>query len=340
VALRYKQQMAASAVTHDFNLDPVTLMRFILEEEAVDGHDLSLILQSIAIITKVISSAIQKSGIKGLEGLQGNVNVQGEDQQKLDVLSNTAMVNILKSSKAVGLMISEEDEQPIVGNPLGEFGIAFDPLDGSSNIECNVAVGTIFAIYKSESGPIKLEDMLKPGRNLVAAGYVLYSSSTIMVLARQCDTGVQVFTLDPTLGEYIMTRRNWTLPEKPKTIYSINCGNSELWDDATKAFVNWAVTLPSPYSLRYIGSMVADVHRTLLYGGIFLYPADKKSKNGKLRLLYECNPMSFLLVKAGGAAHTGHTAVLDVVPTSIHQRCPVILGCKRDVDKFVSFCSL
>lgn len=232
-------------------------------------------------------------------------------------------------------MVSEENTDPIVTCSEdcmhAKYSVVFDPLDGSSNIECNVSVGTIFGIYETVGDTVGLMDVLQQGQKMVAAGYVLYSSSVVMVLS--VGQGVHSFTLDPNFGEFIMTHRNLRIPEAPKRIYSINCGNSEFWDDGTRAFVEWTKHQSKPYSLRYVGSMVSDVHRTLLYGGIFMYPRDTNNPDGKLRVLYECFPMAFLVEAAGGMATTGDMRILDIEPSDIHQRSPIFLGCKRDVEQ-------
>jgi fructose-1,6-bisphosphatase I len=214
----------------------------------------------------------------------------------------------------------------------GKYCVVTDPLDGSSNIDCNVSTGTIFGVYeKKVTGPGHLEDVLRPGTDLKAAGYCMYGSSTQLVLTT--GHGVNIFTLDPSIGEFILTDSDVKIPSKPKTIYSLNEGNSVYWYEPVSKFVQWCKeSKPSPYSARYVGSMVSDVHRTILYGGIFLYPADTKSPEGKLRLLYEGNPMSMIVEQAGGMSSTGKERILDIVPTKIHQRCPIMLGCKRDME--------
>ncbi len=233
----------------------------------------------------------------------------------------------------INTLISEENDDPIVVEDAShKYSVVFDPLDGSSNIDCGVAVGTIFGVYKYVKGG--LADVLRPGREMVAAGYTMYGSSTMLVMST--GHGVNGFTLDPEMGEFILTHPNMRVPERG-AIYSINEGNAGLWDEGTKNFIQ-EKKFPQkegvkPYSLRYIGSMVADVHRTLLYGGIFLYPADKKSKNGKLRLLYECFPMAYICEQAGGAATNGSKPILDIVPEGdIHGRSPIFLGSKLDVE--------
>jgi fructose-1,6-bisphosphatase I len=317
--------------------DPITLTRWILSEQGkhVEAKgDLTIILQSIQLACKVIANSVRKAGIAGLYGLEGAVNVQGEDVKKLDIVANDNFINALRYSKCISVMVSEEVPEPVHVEPslAGKYSVVFDPLDGSSNIDCNVSVGSIFGIYrKDEAGPGTIGDVLQAGNKLVAAGYAMYGSSTQMVLT--LGDSVNIFTLDPSMGEFILTDANVRIPEKPKTIYSINEGNWSSFDDVTKQFITRCKeAAPKPYSLRYVGSMVADVHRTLLYGGIFMYPATASAPSGKLRLLYECNPMAMIMEAAGGKATTGTTRILDVVPTSIHERQPIFLGCTRDVE--------
>eukprot|EP00048_Salpingoeca_helianthica_P015377 m.226487 g.226487 ORF g.226487 m.226487 type:complete len:366 (-) comp16958_c0_seq1:129-1226(-) len=329
-----------SAHFRDHNTNPITLSRFIMDAAQLEKgrSSLSFILQSIGVAAKVIANAVQKAGAQGLHGLVGEVNKTGDDQKKLDVLANDVMINALIGSKKVSVMVSEENEDPMVvdGVDHARYAVVFDPLDGSSNIECNVSVGTIFGIYHQDvAETATLADALQPGKNMVAAGYVLYSSSVVMMLS--FGTGLYGFTLDPNYGEFVMSHEKLRFPDKPKQIYSVNTGNSELWDEPTKAFVRWTKEQKTPYSGRYIGSMVSDVHRTILYGGIFMYPADKKSKNGKLRLLYECFPMAYLVEQAGGVATDGRRRILDIQPKEYHERSPIFLGCARDVEKLMEF---
>ena len=274
-------------------------------------------------------------------GLGGDTNVQGEDQKKLDVLANEAFMNILSRCGQCGLLVSEEDEMPTVvpAATAGPYAVVFDPLDGSSNIDCAVSIGTIYGIFKlpernGELPPADGSDVLVPGAKLVAAGYCLYGSSCAMVLSVN-GAPPSVFTLDPPLGEFVLTSDRVTVP-RAGSIYSVNEGNACQWDAGTTAAVDACkradATSGKPKSARYVGSMVADVHRTLLYGGVFLYPADSKSTRGKLRLLYEGAPMAYIMEAAGGAAIAGPgVRVLDVVPSSVHCRTPVFLGSVGDV---------
>jgi len=315
------------------NVDMMTLSRFLLTEH--DDPDIVMLMGSIQLACKYIAMAVRKAGIAGLYGLDGSTNATGDDVKKLDIISNDVFINALKNSKELAVMVSEENPEAIIveSKLQGKYCIAFDPLDGSSNIDCNVSTGTIFGIYqKKSSGEGTLADILLPGTALVAAGYCAYGSSTELVLT--WGKGVDVFSLDPSLGEFILTNPKVRIPDKPKTIYSCNEGNYVLWDEPTKAYVEKCKNnKPKPYSARYIGSMVADVHRTLLYGGIFFYPADSKSKDGKLRLLYEAAPMSMIMEQAGGKSTTGTQRVMEIVPKQIHERCPIYIGSTSMVEE-------
>ncbi|XP_057732744.1 fructose-1,6-bisphosphatase, cytosolic-like [Arachis stenosperma] len=318
--------------------DLMTITRFVLNEQSKHPDsrgDFSILLSHIVLGCKFVCSAVSKAGLAKLIGLAGDTNVQGEEQKKLDVLSNDVFVKALVSSGRTSILVSEEDEQATIVEPSkrGKYCVVFDPLDGSSNIDCGVSIGTIFGIYmlKDEHEPT-LQDVLQPGKNMLAAGYCMYGSSCTLVIST--GNGVNGFTLDPSLGEFILTHPDIKIPKKGK-IYSVNEGNAKNWDAATTKYVEkckFPKDGSSPKSLRYIGSMVADVHRTLLYGGIFLYPGDKKSPNGKLRVLYEVFPMSFLLEQAGGQAFTGKQRALDLVPNKLHERSPIFLGSFDDVE--------
>eukprot|EP00644_Phytophthora_capsici_P007002 jgi/Phyca11/532838/estExt2_fgenesh1_pg.C_PHYCAscaffold_80146 len=321
--------MAITEVDHS---NPITLNRFILGEKEIQGNaDLSVLFSSIELACKVIASSVRRAGLTGLYGLDGSENATGDQVKKMDVLANEVFINSLKVcslfSSKIEVMVSEEEVEPVCveNNSAG---------NGSSNIDCNVSTGTIFGIYHRErtlQGGFK--DILQPGNQLVAAGYCMYGSSTQLVLT--WGKGVHCFTLDPTIGAFILSNKDMKIPENPKTIYSCNEGNYASWDQASKAFVDECKNKPVPYNARYVGSMVSDIHRTILYGGIYLYPGSDKSKDGKLRLLYEGNPMSFIMEQAGGASTTGTERVLDLCPTHIHQRSPIFLGCKRDVERVI-----
>jgi fructose-1,6-bisphosphatase I len=295
-------------------------------------------MASIQLACKTIAQAVRKAGIIGVLGLDGSTNSTGDDVKKLDLLSNDVFVNALRFSRELCILVSEELEDPLVIEDAlqGTYCVCTDPLDGSSNIDCNVSTGTIFGIYRRVPGAAPgIKDVLRPGKELIAAGYCMYGSSTQMVMTT--GKGVNGFTLDPSIGEFLLTHPDIKIPEKPKTVYSVNEGNGRYWDSATSKFVEQCKSGgKKPYSLRYVGSMVSDVHRTLLYGGIFMYPGDSKSPNGKLRTLYEGNPMAFICEQAGGIATDGRTRILDKTPDQIHCRTPIFLGCKRDVETVIS----
>lgn len=319
--------------------DLMTITRYVLNEQSRHPEsrgDFTILLSHIVLGCKFVCTAVNKAGLAKLIGLAGETNVQGEEQKKLDVLSNEVFIKALVSSGRTCILVSEEDEEATIVEPSkrGRYCVVFDPLDGSSNIDCGVSIGTIFGIYMvKDGGEPTLDNVLQPGKNMLAAGYCMYGSSCTLVLST--GTGVNGFTLDPSLGEFILTHPNIKIPKKGK-IYSVNEGNTKNWDAPTAKYVEkckFPKDGSSPKSLRYIGSMVADVHRTLLYGGIFLYPADTKSPNGKLRVLYEVFPMSFLMEQAGGQAFTGKQRALDLVPKNIHERSPIFLGSYDDVEE-------
>ncbi|XP_064087209.1 fructose-1,6-bisphosphatase 1-like [Macrobrachium nipponense] len=314
----------------------ITLTRFILNEQRKHPHatgELTMLMMGIQTAVKSISNAVRKAGIASLYGLAGSVNVQGEDVKKLDVLSNDLFINMLSSSYSTCLMVSEENKTVIEVDKErhGKYVVCFDPLDGSSNIDCLVSIGSIFGIYRktSEGDPTEA-DVLQPGNQMVAGGYALYGSATMMVFST--GNGVNGFMLDPSIGEFVLTDPNMRIKEKGK-IYSLNEGYANMWDPAVAEYVQNKKAQKA--GARYIGSMVADVHRTIKYGGIFMYPATADSPKGKLRLLYECNPMSFVVEQAGGKASTGKMPILDIQPTEIHQRTPVILGSPADVQEMI-----
>lgn len=334
-----------------------TLTTWLLREE-IKGNitgELAIVLSSISVACKQIASLVNRSGISNLTGVAGAQNVQGEDQKKLDVVSNEVFCNCLRSSGRTGILASEEEDLPIAVEETysGNYVVVFDPLDGSSNIDAGISVGSIFGIYEPDE-QCSLDDMddpkkmmencvmnvCQPGNCLLASGYCLYSSSTILVLT--VGKGVYGFTLDPLVGEFVLTHPEVKIPEVGK-IYSFNEGNYQMWDPEVKDYID-SLKDPAkwggkPYSSRYIGSLVGDFHRTLLYGGIYGYPADLKSKNGKLRLLYECAPMSFIAEQAGGMGSTGNSRVLDVQPVQVHQRVPLFVGSKKEVEYLESFCN-
>lgn len=302
--------------------------------------DFTLLLTAIQSACKYISSKVRSSGVANLHGLAGTTNETGDDQKKLDVLSNDVFTNVLLTSgKCCVLASEEEDNAMIVETTEGKYVVAFDPLDGSSNIEVNISIGSIFSIMKkTDDEKPSTKDLLKNGDSIIAAGYCLYGSSTMMVLSIG-NHQVNGYTLDPSFGEFILSHPNIKIPNKGN-IYSINEGNCSIWEKWTADYVDSKKNPKEgkPYSLRYVGSMVADVHRTLIYGGIFLYPADKKSKSGKLRVLYECFPMSFVIEHAGGMSSTGFQRVLSIEPKGIHERCSIVCGSKEDVVEYEEYC--
>ncbi|KAE8654376.1 Fructose-1,6-bisphosphatase, cytosolic [Hibiscus syriacus] len=314
--------------------DLMTITRHVLNEQTKHPEsrgDFTILLNHIVLGCKFVCSSVSKAGLAKLLGLAGETNVQGEEQKKLDVLSNEIFVKALISSGRTCILVSEEDEEAIFvdQSKRGRYIVVFDPLDGSSNIDCGVSIGTIFGIYlvKDKDNPM-IDDVLQPGRNLLAAGYCMYGSSCTLVLST--GSGVNGFTLDRSLGEFILTHPNIKVPKRGK-IYSVNEGNAMNWDEPTTKFVEkckFPADGSPPRSLRYIGSMVADVHRTLLYGGIFLYPADKKVQTESFVF-----PMSYLMEQAGGQAFTGKQRALDLVPGKIHERSPVFLGSYDDVEE-------
>jgi len=319
----------------------MTLSRFLMD--LTSDKELTILMGTLALACKATARACAHAGIAGLLGLAASQNSTGDDQKKLDILSNDIFVNALKNSGTCAVLVSEENEEPIIvdADKQGSYCVAFDPLDGSSNIDCNISTGTIFAIYKKaeNSGLGCTADILRTGEDIIAAGYCMYGAATELVICFK-GMGVHRFTLDQSVGEFIHFE-NMSLPEGGgKKIYSCNEGNSVHWD---KPFVQSVEHFRNNgYSARYVGSMVADVHRTLLYGGIFMYPADAKSKNGKLRVLYEGFPMALIVEECGGVASTGmfkgaFRRMLELVPEDIHERCPVIVGCQRDVQIVLDF---
>ncbi|KAJ1637874.1 cytosolic fructose-1,6-bisphosphatase [Pavlovales sp. CCMP2436] len=320
-----------------------TLSRFVMANTA--DQELTILMNAIAVACKATARACRKAGIANLFGMAGEQNSSGDDQKKLDVLSNDIFVNSLVNCHACAVLVSEENEEPIIvpAAMQGKYCVAFDPLDGSSNIDCNVSTGTIFGVYeKTIPGPGTVADILRKGQDLVVAGYCMYGAATELVICFQ-GRGVHRFALDPSIGEFIHTHANVKFPvDGGKKIYSCNEGNANLWDESCKEAVDFFKSGDKPYAMRYVGSMVSDVHRTLLYGGIFIYPADKKSKDGKLRVLYEGFPMAMIVEAAGGVASTGMfkgkiQRLMDIEPQNVHERCPVILGSPRDVAICLSY---
>lgn len=304
--------------------------------------EFSFLLSGITLATKMIQAQVRKAGLTDVLGEHGEINVQGEIQQKLDVISNEALVHCLSSRESIGVLASEENEEPMLvhkGSDEAKYAVVFDPLDGSSNIDVNVSVGTTFSILRKPDD-VAMDSpeqwVLQPGSKQVAAGYVVYGSSTILVYS--AGNGVHGFTLDPAVGAYFLSHPNMTMPDQGK-YYSVN----EAYRDGFPARYGEYIdrlrsgVLRKNYASRYIGSMVADFHRTLLKGGVFLYPPTADNKEGKLRLLYEANPVAFLAEQAGGTAIDGEKRILDIEPTSIHQRTPLIVGSRVELADFESF---
>ncbi|EJL6703991.1 class 1 fructose-bisphosphatase [Vibrio cholerae] len=325
-----------------------TLGEFIVEKQHDFPHasgELSSLLASIRLAAKIVNREINKAGLADIIGASGNDNIQGEEQQKLDLYANEKFKAALEARDQVCGVASEEEDEAVAFskelNKNAKYVVLMDPLDGSSNIDVNVSVGTIFSIYRRVSPvgtPPTQEDFLQPGNKQVAAGYVIYGSSTMLVYTT--GNGVNGFTYDPSLGTFYLSHENMRVPENGK-IYSINEGNYIRFPTGVKKYIKFCQeNVPEegrPYTSRYIGSLVADFHRNLLKGGIYLYPSTHSHPNGKLRLLYECNPMAFLIEQAGGLASDGARRIMDIKPTELHQRVPFFVGSKNMVHKVETF---
>ncbi|MBD2767776.1 class 1 fructose-bisphosphatase [Hymenobacter sp. BT664] len=311
-----------------------TLDRFIMRKQEDFPYatgELSQLLRDIALAAKIVNREINRSGLIDIAGAYGNRNVQGEDQQKLDVIANIRFIRALRNGGEVCTIISEEDDEMIqTGNNQGKYVVAIDPLDGSSNIDVNVSIGTIFSIYRRVS-PTGREgttaDCLQPGTHQVAAGYVIYGSSTMLVYTT--GNGVNGFTYEHSLGEFFLSHPDIATP-RTGNIYSINEGSSDSFSPGVAAFVKHCKD--HSFSARYIGSLVADFHRNLLKGGIYMYPATAKSPQGKLRLMYECNPLAFIVEQAGGRSSNGLQRTMEIEPKTPHERCPIFIGSKELVE--------
>jgi fructose-1,6-bisphosphatase I len=323
----------------------ITLETYILEgmmgSPAATGNFTS-VLNTLSLGAKLITAHVRRAGLANLLGLTGHTNVQGEQVAKLDEESNEILLTVFGSRHHCAAVATEEMEEIVAfpGHEKGKYLVVFDPLDGSSNIDCNASIGTIFGVLRKHGDETATQkDFFQRGRDLVAAGYVLYGSSTMLVITTG-KGGVHAFTYDPTVGEFLLSHENIRIPQKGNT-YSINEGNASRWTEDVTRWNAWIKgedkASGRPYGQRYIGTLVADAHRTLLKGGIFAYPADRKSPNGKLRLLYEANPFSFLFEAAGGKASTGTERILDIEPTALHQRVPLVLGSVEDVEAFEQF---
>jgi fructose-1,6-bisphosphatase I len=304
--------------------------------------ELSQLLRDIGLAAKIISREVNKAGITNILGYDGSTNIHGESVKKLDLFADQQLISALDRSLITCMVISEENDGIVkLSSKGGKYIVYLDPLDGSSNIDVNVSIGSIFSVYMREprfDPTVREDDALQPGIRQVAAGYVLYGSSTI--LAYTTGLGVSIFTLDPSIGEFILSDRNIKIP-KHGPIYSINEGSYNSWDLGLKKYVKYCqeedAKTNRPYSARYIGSMVADIHRTLIKGGIFIYPHSKKYPNGKLRLMYECNPLSFIIEQAGGMATNGNKRIMELQPKAIHQQTPIYIGSKDNVQKVMDF---
>jgi fructose-1,6-bisphosphatase I len=319
-----------------------TLGQFIIEKQNDFPYakgELSRLLRDIGIAAKVVNREINKAGLADILGDAGAINVQGETQKKLDVYANEQFISALSSGGECCLVASEENEEIVLLNqPISKnakYAVAIDPLDGSSNIDVNVAVGTTFSIYRriSKEGDGQVEDIIQNGTKQVAAGYVVYGSSTMLVYTT--GNGVNGFTLDPSIGEFCLSHPDIKIPEEG-TIYSINEGNYVHFPDGVKQYIKYCQVEDNdtkrPYTSRYIGSMVADLHRNLIKGGIYIYPTTASAPKGKLRLVYECNPLAFIIEQAGGKASNGYDRILDIEVTEIHQRESIFIGSKKMVE--------
>jgi len=322
----------------------LVLEQHILEQQRAHpcaSGEFSWLLSAITLATRVISAHVRRAGLVDILGETGATNVQGEIVQKLDIIANDTIATCLGYRDNVGIMVSEEDDEPrILKEPddRAKYIVLFDPLDGSSNIDVNVSIGTIFSILqrRDDAGAGKVMDhILQPGYRQIAAGYVIYSSSTVM--AYTTGYGVHMFTLDPSIGAFRLVREHVTMPTSGKT-YSVNEAYSRQFPKGIQDYLDWVKTdKAGGYGLRYIGSLVADFHRTLLHGGVFLYPPTLKAPKGKLRLLYEANPLAMIAEQAGGTATDGKQRILDKIPTSLHERTALIIGSKDEVERVLSF---
>ncbi len=317
----------------------ITIERFIIEQERLHPEatgELSGILYDLALAAKVIANKVRNAGLADILGATHNHNVQGEVQQKLDVIANEVIIKAMDHGGRLCVMASEE-EPDLIQIPeafrCGKYVLLFDPLDGSSNIDVNVPVGTIFSVLRKITPGLRgnMEDVLQPGRRQVAAGYIIYGSSTMLVYTT--GQGAHGFTLDPAIGEFLLSHPNIRTPEAGRYL-SVNDAYDSLWADPVRTLMRRYRGQEgdrSPLSVRYVGSLVADFHRNLLGGGVFCYPANRKNARGKLRLLYEANPLAFIVEQAGGAAIDGVHRVMDITPAELHQRTPLYIGSKEEV---------
>lgn len=324
-----------------------TLGEFIIENQKdfkYSSGELTRLLSSIKLASKIVNQKVNQAGLTDILGTLGKENIQGETQQKLDVFANEVFIRTLSQREVVCGIASEENDdfieiQSCINSEMSKYVVLIDPLDGSSNIDVNVSVGTIFSIYRriTPAGtPVQLEDFLQPGNAQVAAGYVVYGSSTMLIFTT--GNGVNGFTLNPSIGTYYLSHPNLKIPEEGN-IYSINEGNYAHFPQGVKDYLKYcqAEEDERPYTSRYIGSLCADFHRNMIKGGIYIYPSGTTSPNGKLRLLYECNPIAFLAEQAGGKASDGFNRILDMQPKELHQRVPFFCGSKKMVEKAEEF---
>ncbi|MDH3699558.1 MAG: class 1 fructose-bisphosphatase [Flavobacteriaceae bacterium] len=324
-----------------------TLGEFIIENQAsfqYSSGELSKLINALRLAAKVVNHEVNKAGLVDIIGGAGDTNVQGEDQQKLDVLANEKFIHTLKNREIVcGIASEEEDDFISINsqdkNHQNKYVVLMDPLDGSSNIDVNVSVGSIFSVYRRVTPvgtPVTLEDFLQPGINQVAAGYVIYGTSTMLVYTT--GHGVNGFTLNPAMGTFYLSHPNMTYPETGR-IYSVNEGNYVHFPQGVKDYIKYCQMEEGdrPYTSRYIGSLVSDFHRNMIKGGIYMYPKSNLASNGKLRLLYECNPMAFLAEQANGKATDGYRRIMEIEPTELHQRIPFFCGSSKMVEKAESF---
>ncbi|PZW44287.1 MULTISPECIES: class 1 fructose-bisphosphatase [Mesonia] len=324
-----------------------TLGEFIIENQEAfqySSGELSRLINSIRLAAKVVNHEVNKAGLVDILGAAGETNIQGEDQQKLDVYANEKFIQTLTNREIVCGIASEENDDFITicgqkEDHNNKYVVLMDPLDGSSNIDVNVSVGTIFSVYRRVTPlgtPVTIDDFLQPGSEQVAAGYIVYGTSTMLVYTT--GHGVNGFTLNPAIGTYYLSHPDMKFPEDGN-IYSINEGNYAHFPQGVKDYIKYCQTEEDnrPYTSRYIGSLVSDIHRNMIKGGIYIYPKSSKSSNGKLRLLYECNPMAFIVEQAGGKASDGHQRIMDLKPTELHQRVPFFCGSKNMVEKAEEF---
>jgi fructose-1,6-bisphosphatase I len=326
--------------------NPLTLAQFILQQERLHPEasgEFTDLLTDIALASKMINAEVIRAGLVDILGYVGRENVHGEKVQRLDVFAHETLHRVLGSTGQLAVLASEEDEDIVPvpgGQPVGKYVINFDPLDGSSNINANVNIGTIFSVLPriTRKGGGGIADCLQPGERQVCAGYVMYGSSTMLVYTT--GQGVHGFTFEPNIGEFLLSHPNIRTPTRGR-IYSTNEGHYFRWSDGPKRYVDWLkmddVATGRPYSSRYVGSLVADFHRNLLYGGIYLYPGDDRNPHGKLRVLYEAAPLAFIAEEAGGAASDGERRILEIVPKALHQRTPLFLGSAEDVRECEQF---